>query len=89
MYKITSYTKTAATKIGVKVRPSTQKFKKLDVFKNGKKIASIGDIRYNDYPNLLLLEKAGKIPKGAAAKKQRLYKQRHENFRHKKNTLFL
>jgi hypothetical protein len=38
-----------ASKIGVTVKPSTVKNKKLDVFKNDKKIASIGDIRYADY----------------------------------------
>jgi len=41
--------KTNADKIGVTVKPSTVKNKKLDVFKDGKKIASIGDIRYEDF----------------------------------------
>lgn len=39
-----------AEKLGVTVRPSTVKNKKLDVFnKDGEKIASIGDIRYSDF----------------------------------------
>lgn len=39
-----------AAGLGVTVRPSTVKNKKLDVFnKDGEKIASIGDIRYSDF----------------------------------------
>lgn len=38
-----------AAKLGVTIKPSTVKNKKLDVFKDNKKIASIGDIRYEDY----------------------------------------
>lgn len=38
-----------ASKLGVTIKVSTVKNKKLDVFKDGKKVASIGDIRYDDY----------------------------------------
>lgn len=38
-----------AAKIGVEVMPSKNKKKKLDVYKNGKKIASIGSKYYYDY----------------------------------------
>lgn len=38
-----------AKKIGVTVKPSEVKNKKLDVFKDDKKVASIGDIRYSDF----------------------------------------
>ena len=38
-----------AAKIGVSVKPSTSKGKKLDVFKNGQKVASIGDITMSDF----------------------------------------
>lgn len=38
-----------AKKIGVIVKASNVKNKKLDVFKDGKKLASIGDIRYEDF----------------------------------------
>lgn len=38
-----------ASKIGVKVKPSKVKNKKLDVFKDNVKVASIGDIRYSDF----------------------------------------
>ncbi len=41
--------KANARKIGVEVKVSTAKNKKLDVFKDAKKVASIGDIRYSDY----------------------------------------
>ena len=38
-----------AKKIGVNVKPSLLKNKKLDVFLGDKKVASIGDIRYEDF----------------------------------------
>tara|TARA_R110002012_G_scaffold31010_3_gene93553 strand:- start:176 stop:436 length:261 start_codon:yes stop_codon:yes gene_type:complete len=38
-----------AAKIGVDVKPSTRKGKKLDVFKGDKKVASIGDITMSDF----------------------------------------
>ena len=49
-YKIKRYTYAQAKKLGVVVKPSTRKGKKIDVFKNGKKVASVGAIGYNDYP---------------------------------------
>ena len=36
-----------AAKLGVEVIVSTRKNKKLDVFKNGQKVASIGDLRFD------------------------------------------
>lgn len=41
--------KANAKKIGVDVKPSTVKNKKLDVYKDDKKVASIGDKRYSDF----------------------------------------
>lgn len=38
-----------AKRIGVEIAPSKIKFKKLDVFKDGKKVASVGDKRYSDF----------------------------------------
>jgi len=38
-----------AKKIGVTVKKSTRAGKKLDVFKDGKKVASIGSTAYYDY----------------------------------------
>lgn len=63
-----------ATKIGVSVKPSTNKGKKLDVYKNDKKVASIGDINYSDY----LQHKDDK--------RKAQYKARHNKDRHKVGT---
>ena len=58
-YKITNYTKRQAKKLGVEVKPSSVKGKKIDVFnKKGKKIASVGALGYMDYPNYI--KKKGK-----------------------------
>lgn len=86
MYQITRYTLEKAKKLGVTVKSSNTKGKKLDVFKNGKKIATIGALGYNDYPTFLLLEKKGKYPKGHAEKRRKAYKNRHEKDRHKVGT---
>jgi hypothetical protein len=50
MYHITDYTKKKAKEIGVQIKPSTKKNKKIDVFRDGRLIVSVGDIRYYDYP---------------------------------------
>ena len=77
-YKITNYTYARALKLGVKVKPSTNKNKKIDVFdKSGKKLATVGAIGYSDYPTYIL-EKGMKY----ADERRRLYKIRHENTRH-------
>jgi hypothetical protein len=55
MYKILQYTKDRAHQYGVKVRPSQKKNKKIDVIYNGDVIASVGDIRFLDYPNHIKL----------------------------------
>lgn len=85
MYRIKPHTKRQARKIGVKVRPSKLKGKKIAVFKNGKKVADVGAKGYKDYPTYLELEAKGKVPKGTAAKKRRAYKKRHV-FRNRKGT---
>lgn len=72
-YAITTYSKNKAEKLGVKILPSTTKGKKIDVFKNGVKIASIGDTMYGDYPTYLK-----KYGKKHADERRRLYKLRHE-----------
>lgn len=48
-YNITKYSYDQARKLGVNIKPSSVKGKKIDVFKDGKKVASIGDINYSDY----------------------------------------
>tara|TARA_R100001015_G_C4531701_1_gene97958 strand:+ start:97 stop:375 length:279 start_codon:yes stop_codon:yes gene_type:complete len=75
-YRIKAYTKAQAKKLGVSVKPSKVKGKKIDVFKNGKKIASVGAIGYNDYPTYK--EKKGKK---YADERRRLYKIRHNKDR--------
>ena len=77
-YSITSYTRKQAKKIGVEVKPSKVKGKKIDVFKNGKKVASIGAMGYGDYPTYLRTK-----GKKYADERRRLYKIRHNNNRKK------
>ena len=64
--------------MGVEVKNSTVKGKKIDVFKDGKKIASVGAIGYGDFPTF-------RKEKGAeyADKRRRLYKIRHQKTRTK------
>ena len=81
MYKISEYSKSQASKLNVKVKPSNNKNKKIDVYKNNKKIASIGAINYKDYPTYLK-EKGFKY----AEKRKELYKLRHKNDINKPNT---
>ena len=52
-YEIKQYTFDQAKKHGYTVQVSSNKKKKLDVYKNGVKIASIGDLRYKDHPTYL------------------------------------
>ena len=64
-----------AKSLGVVVKPSTRKHKKLDVYgTDGKFITSIGDLRYEDY----LIHKD--------PKRRWRYKQRHEKHRHTPGT---
>ena len=49
MYVITKYSLDKAKKLGVEIVPSSVKNKKIDVYKNGIKVASIGDSRYTDF----------------------------------------
>ena len=71
-YIITAHTRTQAKKLGVVVKVSSNKKKKLDVYKNGKKVASIGAIQYGDY-GTFLREKG----KEFADKRRKAYKSRH------------
>ena len=81
-YRITKYTKDRAKKLGVTVKPSTVKGKKIDVFnKKGEKLASIGYLGMGDYPTFVR-------KKGLeyAEQRRRLYKMRHEKDRHKRGS---
>ncbi len=75
MYKITEYSKQKASQLGVQIKPSSNPKKKLDVFKNKNKIASIGDINSKDYPTYL------KENKALSDERRRLYKLRHQKDR--------
>jgi hypothetical protein len=87
MYKISKYSFEQAKKLGVTIKPSKVDGKKIDVFdKKGDKIASIGALGMGDYPTYMRLEKEGKVEKGTAMKRRKLYKQRHESDRHTKGT---
>ena len=75
-YQITNYTKAQAKKLNVDIKPSTNRNKKIDVFKKGEKIASVGAIGYNDYPTFL--KEKGFV---FANKRRKLYKLRHSKDR--------
>lgn len=74
-YKIKQYSYNKAKKLGVEIKPSTNPLKKIDVFKNGEKIASIGALGYNDYPTYLEQDKT------IANQKRIAYKARHQGDR--------
>lgn len=66
-----------AQKLGYDVKPSTNKMKKLDVFKDGKKVGSIGAMKkdgtpYNDYSTYLI-----NTTKKEADLKRKNYLKRH------------
>ena len=86
-YHITNYTYKQAKRIGVVVKPSLDKTKKIDVYKKDKKsktgtmkkIASVGAAGMNDFPTYI--QKRGLT---YAKTRRRLYKMRHEKDRHVK-----
>ena len=73
-YQITDYSFHQAKLLNVEIKPSTNKKKKIDVFKDGQKIASIGSIFYKDFPTYI-------SEKGLdyAYERRRLYRIRHKN----------
>ena len=71
-YKILNPQLKNSKKLNVKVKTSTNPKKKLDVFKNNKKVASIGDIKYKG--------------KTFALKRKDAYKNRHAKTLDKKGT---
>ena len=73
-YRITREQYRKAKEMNVEIKPSENKNKKLDVFKNGKKVASIGDANYGDFY-------VHKRDKGIeyANERRRLYHKRHKN----------
>jgi len=87
-YKITNYTYKQAKRLGVVVKPSLDKTKKIDVYRTSKtgtdkknnktmkKIASVGANGMNDFPTYI--QKKGLT---FAKTRRRLYKMRHEKDR--------
>jgi hypothetical protein len=73
MYNIRPYHLQQAAEFDVTIKPSTIKNYKLDVFKDGKYLTSIGDRRYKDY--IMYLEEDGET---LANKRRRLYWLRHQ-----------
>ena len=73
MYHLTTYSKNRAKDLGVTIKPSTRKGKKIDVFKACKKIASIGALGYMDYPNY-----KKKYGKKFADERKKAYYSRHK-----------
>lgn len=81
MYTIQPYSKNQARKIGVIIKPSTNPKKKLDVFKDDQKVASIGAVGFKDYPTFLKED-----GKAVAEERRRLYHIRHKKDSSKKGT---
>ena len=71
-YEITDYTRKQAKRLGVDVKPSKLKNKKIDVLYEGKKIASVGAKGYSDYSTYIRTK-----GKKFADERRRLYRIRH------------
>ena len=73
LYNIQPYSIKQAKALGVIIKPSKKKYKKVDVFdKSGNYLVSIGDNRYKDYPTYL-----AEGDTEYANERRRLYKIRH------------
>ncbi len=73
MYEISPRTYKIARQYNLDIFPSSRRFKKVDVFKDGKYIASIGDIRFKDF-HIYLKENGTAY----ANERARLYYGRHQ-----------
>jgi len=71
-YKILPYSFNRAKELGVQIKPSTHKNKKIDVYKDGRYICSIGNSNYYDFPTYLEYDKE------LALDRRRLYHNRHK-----------
>ena len=81
MYQISRETHHIAKQMGIDIKPSSVKNKKIDVYRDGIKLASIGDNRYSDYH---LYKKTKGVEFGNQRKK--LYSIRHKNDISKKDS---
>ena len=77
-YTITNYSRKKAKKIGVIIKHSTNTKKKIDVFKKGKKVCSVGNLNYNNFPTYV--KKKGI---SFAKSRRKFYKMRHSKDRKK------
>jgi hypothetical protein len=80
-YTITEHTRRQARKLGVTVKRSLRKGKKIAVFRGDKKLADVGAIGYGDFPTFTRTK-----GKEYADKRRKLYKIRHSKDRHKVGT---
>lgn len=81
-YKIKPYSFKQASKLNVKIQPSSNPKKKIDVYDmKGNKLASIGDINYKDYPTYMI-EKGDEY----ASLRRKAYHLRHSKESSKKNS---
>jgi len=78
MYKITNYTRKKANKLGVVIKQSTNPNKKIDVFKKGKKVCSVGGAGYQNFPTYMKTKGIS-----FAKTRRKLYKIRHSKDRKK------
>ena len=73
-YIITNYSYVKAKQLNLIIKSSKNKDKKIDVYDiNNDFLQSIGDIRYNDYPNYCII-----YNKQYADERKRLYHIRHK-----------
>jgi hypothetical protein len=79
MYNIKPYTIEQARHLNVIVEPSYLKNKKIDIYnnENGDYITSVGDINYSDFPTYIATDGYE-----YALQRRRLYKIRHNKYRH-------
>ena len=80
-YSIKKYSYQQAKKLNVKIEPSKNKKKKIDVITPEGKRISIGAIGYKDYPTYI--QEKGKV---FADNRRRLYRIRHDKFKDRKGT---
>ena len=71
-YRVKKIQRDKAKAEGVEIKPSKLKNKKLDVFKDGKKVSSIGALGYKDYGTYL-----EQVSKSEADQKRKNYLARH------------
>ena len=72
-YIVTTYTYDKAKQLGLTVKVSKNKSKKIDVYKDNVYINSIGDSMYQDYPHYIIT-----YNKEYADKRKLLYINRHK-----------